>query len=689
MNITTSNTGVRGNFAGETGALSNLLVALLERQGLSVRELPTRKSDWDWLLRSFDRAFADMAALEVQANRASAMAEEELSVLQASLKANSDQINSALKDTKLSQQTLDVAGIGWFVFDLQSSNIAVNAGLAGMLGLEKTGIEMPLAVLRHSLSEQDQPVLLNAIARASASSEQVEFEFRPQSNRFEERWFTCRLKSFKEAGSESRKMLGVVLDVTRRRHAEQRAINLASFDQLTRVCNRQHFFTFCRDKMAAPGSAEEPFALLFLSLDGFKELNDSMGHKAGDQLLQLIALRITSCMPDPTCVARYGTDEFLIMVKNACDVRHIQSLADSLLNQLSKPLTLEASDVSISAGIGVTFFPSHGVTLDRLLQNADTAMHKAKAAGRNGWMVFDESINAEISARFAMIDRLRNAIDSSHLDLAFQPLVDGQTGRILSVEALARWYDAELGPISPAIFIPLAESCGLIEAIGQFVLRQALKTMKGWDSEGTQEVILSVNFSAIQFSNPNFVEMIRDVLAEHGLPANRLQVEITESMMLSDIESCNTKLQALRRLGVTVAIDDFGTGYSSLAYLESLPITCIKIDRSFVAKIVDVDQRLPMIEAVIAIAKSLRMDVLAEGVETAVQRQTLLNLGCKMMQGYYFHRPMTASNTAQVLLGRTVESPARSSDALPTPDAKLFHQNMNELQQQWNQKVSW
>jgi diguanylate cyclase (GGDEF)-like protein len=658
MSILSRNIGGGGNLSRDSLALSNFLVSQLQKQGLTETQLPTRLSDWDWFLRSIDRAYTDVNALEVQSNRALKMADEEIDELKAALKQNASHNLSAQKDSQIAQQTLDVAGLGWFVFDPQSTNISVNAGLAGMLGLEKSGVDMPLAVLRHSFSEADQPMLIGAIAKASASNEQIEIEFRPQTQIANEKWFTCRLTAFVDADNNSRKVLGVVLDITRRRHAEQRAITLASFDQLTRVCNRQHFFSYCRDKMAANGSADEPFALLYLDLDGFKELNDSLGNKSGDQLLQLIAMRITSCMPDPTCVARYGADEFLIMVKNACDVRHIQGFVDGLLAQVSKPLNLEASDVAISASVGVAFFPAHGNSIDRLLQNADTAMHKAKASGRNSWAVYDESINSEVSARFAMINRLRTAINNNQLDLAFQPLVDGSDRSIKSVEALARWYDPELGPISPAIFIPLAESCGLIEAIGQFVLRQSIKTMKQWDSEGAQGVILSVNFSAIQFSNPNFVQMIRDVLTEHRLPANRLQVEITESMMLDDIDSCSVKLSALRQLGVSIAMDDFGTGYSSLAYLESLPIDCIKIDRSFVAKIADIAQRAPMIEAVIAIAKSLRMDVLAEGVETEIQRQTLLKMGCTMMQGYYFHRPMSAHKTGQLLLGNSSENSA-------------------------------
>jgi diguanylate cyclase (GGDEF)-like protein len=414
------------------------------------------------------------------------------------------------------------------------------------------------------------------------------------------------LISQSENGTSARKVIGIAIDITSVRKAELKAVSLASFDQLTRVCNRQHFFAFCRDKMAAPGSAEEPFALLYLDLDGFKKINDSLGSKAGDQLLQLIAMRITSCMPDPTCVARYAADEFLIMLKNACDVRHIQILIDSLLANVNKPLTLETADVSISASIGVSFFPAHGNTIDRLLQSADTALNKAKSSGRNSWVAYDESIDSQVSARFAMINRLRSAIANNQLDLAFQPLVNGDTKAIQSIEALARWYDAELGPVSPSIFIPLAESCGLIESIGQFVLRQALRTMKQWDSQGGQPITLSVNFSAIQFSNPNFVDMIRDVLEEHNLPAKRLQVEITESMMLDDIQSCSTKLQSLRGLGVNTAI-----------------------------------------------AKTLRMDVLAEGVETEVQRLTLLKMGCTMMQGYYFYRPMSATKTGELLLEKS------------------------------------
>jgi diguanylate cyclase len=655
MSISDRRIIARSGHSMEPVALSNFLVSQLQRQGLAANSLPTRQSDWDWFLQSIDRAYTDMTALEVQSNRATVMAEEELSALKSSFKLQSEKLIGVQKAAQLSQKSLENAGLGLFVFDAQTSNLSISTSLAKMLELDQATTDLPLATFRNSFEEQDQRLLLSSIAKASVSGEQIEIEFRLKSSNVDETWFSLRLTPYTENGAASRKVLGVALDITRVRKAELKAISLASFDQLTRVCNRQHFFAYCRDKMAAPGSAEEPFALLYLDLDGFKKLNDSLGSKAGDQLLQLIAMRITSCMPDPTCVARYGADEFLIMVKNACDVRHIQSLVDSLLANINKPLSLEVSDVSISASIGASFFPAHGNTLDRLLQSADTALNKAKSSGRNSWMVYDQSIDSQVSARFAMINRLRSAITNNQLDLAFQPLVNGDTKAIQSVEALARWYDAELGPVSPSVFIPLAESCGLIESIGQFVLRQSLKTMKAWDSQGGAAITLSVNFSAIQFSNPNFVQMIREVLEEHKLTANRLQVEITESMMLDDIESCSTKLQALRRLGVSIAIDDFGTGYSSLAYLESLPVDCIKIDKSFVSKIIDLNQRAPMIEAIIAIAKSLRMDVLAEGVETEVQRLTLLKMGCTMMQGYYFHRPMSTPKIGELLLGSSFE----------------------------------
>jgi diguanylate cyclase (GGDEF)-like protein len=641
----------RGALSKEPVALSNFLVSQLERQGLAANTLPSRQSDWDWFLQSVDRAYADINALEVQSNRATVMAEEELNGLKSHFKLQSEQLLDAQRQAHRSELTLENAGLGFFVFDQQSSNVLMSTGLAKMLELLKVETDLPLTTFRNSFEEQDQRLLLSSLAKASVSGEQVEMEFRLKGSGVSEKWFSLRLTPYTEDGMASRRVLGVTHDISRVRKAELKAQTLASFDHLTRVCNRQHFFALCRDKMAAPGSAEEPFALLYLDLDGFKKLNNSLGSKAGDHLLQLIAMRITSCMPDPSCVARYGADEFLIMVKNACDLRHIQSLIDAVLANVNKPLALEESEVTVSASIGVSFFPAHGVTIDRLLQSADTALNKAKASGRNSWTVYDESIDSQVSARFAMINRLRSAIANNQLDLAFQPLVNGDTKSIQSVEALARWYDAELGPVSPSIFIPLAESCGLIESIGQFVLKAALRTIKEWDAQGGQPIALSVNFSAIQFSNPNFVDMIRDVLVEHSLPASRLQVEITESMMLDDVKSCGTKLQALRRLGVSIAIDDFGTGYSSLAYLESLPIDCIKIDKSFVSKIIDLNQRAPMIEAIIAIAKSLRMDVLAEGVETEVQRLTLLKMGCNMMQGYYFHRPMSKLKTGELLLG--------------------------------------
>jgi diguanylate cyclase (GGDEF)-like protein len=650
MSISDRRSGIRGGQSMEPVALSHFLVSQLQRQGLAANALPTRQSDWDWFLQSIDRAFTELSAVEVQSNRATVMVEEELSAQKTTFKVQSEQLLGARQTAQLAQQSLEIAGLGLFVFDVQKSTLAVNAGLTKMLDIGQTTLDLPLATFRNSLKTEDQRLFLNSLAKASSSDEKIEMEFRLNSSDVEEKWFNLRLNSHSESATASRKVIGVVNDITRVRKAEQKAISLASFDQLTRVCNRQHFFAFCRDKMAAPGSAEEPFALLYVDLDGFKNINDSLGSKAGDQLLQVVAMRITSCMPDPTCVARYGADEFLIMVKNANDVQHVQLLIDSLLANINKPLTLDTSEVSISASIGVSFFPAHGSTLDRLLQSADTALNKAKSSGRNSWVAYNESIDSQVSARFAMINRLRSAIANNQLDLAFQPLVNGETKEIQSVEALARWYDAELGPVSPSIFIPLAESCGLIESIGQFVLRQSLKTMKEWDSKGGHPITLSVNFSAIQFSNPNFVDMIRDVLEEHRLPANRLQVEITESMMLDDIQSCSTKLQALRRLGVSIAIDDFGTGYSSLAYLESLPVDCIKIDKSFVSKIIDLHHRAPMIEAIIAIAKTLRMDVLAEGVETEVQRLTLLKMGCTLMQGYYFHRPTSAPQTGELLI---------------------------------------
>jgi diguanylate cyclase (GGDEF)-like protein len=646
----------RGGLSVERQALSSYLVSQLQCQGLAANTLPTRQSDWDWFLHSIDRAFTDLSAVEVQSNRATVMAEEELTALKSTFRNQTEQLLNAEQTAQIAQQSLDLAGMGLFVFDVQKATLSVSTGLVKMLELDHTAGDLALATFRNAFETQDQRIFLSLLAKASTSDEKIEMEFQLNSADAEERWFRLRLMSRSESVTAARKVLGVVLDITRVRKAEQKAISLASFDQLTRVCNRQHFFAFCRDKMAALGSIEEPFALLYLDLDSFKSLNDSLGSKAGDQILQLIAMRITSCMPDPTCVARYGADEFLIMVKNACDVRHIQVLIDSLIANINKPFSLDNAEVSISVSIGVSFFPAHGNTIDRLLQSADTALNKAKESGRNSWTVYDESIDSQVSARFAMINRLRSAIANNQLDLAFQPLVNGDSKAIQAVEALARWYDAELGPVSPSVFIPLAESCGLIESIGQFVLRQALKTMKEWDAQGGPPITLSVNFSAIQFSNPNFVGMIRDVIKEHRLPANRLQVEITESMMLDDVQSCSAKLHDLRRLGVSIAIDDFGTGYSSLAYLENLPVECIKIDKSFVSKIIDLNQRNPMIEAIIAIAKSLRMDVLAEGVETEVQRLTLLKMGCNLMQGYYFYRPMSALKTGELLLGTSITS---------------------------------
>ncbi|WP_018229101.1 bifunctional diguanylate cyclase/phosphodiesterase [Methyloversatilis universalis] len=450
-----------------------------------------------------------------------------------------------------------------------------------------------------------------------------------------------------------------IRDLTTRKKSEARIAHLALHDPLTDLPNRRLFLELANKAMGHAQRTNERFGILAIDLDGFKTVNDMHGHAAGDELLRTVARRIQSELRDADVVARFGGDEFAILQSFTTQPRQAMALAERLLETLQTPIRLADAEVAISASIGVALYPDDGATTEDLLRNADTAMYRAKADGKATCRFFEAQMDAALESRRRLEFRLRHAITSETLEIAFQPLVGSRDGHPVAFEALVRWNDAELGYISPADFIPVAEETGLILPIGEFVLRRACMEAASW----SQPLSVAVNLSAVQFRRRGLVDMVQRALTESGLPGERLELEVTESLLIDNRDEVLRTLTALKEMGIRIAMDDFGTGYSSLSYLQSFPFDKIKIDRSFVTDLEADSQNASIVRAVASMGRSLQMQVVAEGVETRSQAALLKDLDCDELQGYLIARPMPAAEIEAFLQ----EHPARVSPADAAP----------------------
>jgi diguanylate cyclase (GGDEF)-like protein len=440
------------------------------------------------------------------------------------------------------------------------------------------------------------------------------------------------------------------------RLAESRAQRLALHDDLTGLPNRAAFMDLVAESVARARGLGSRFAMLFLDLDGFKEINDSLGHDAGDDLLRQVSLRIRACLRQADRLARFGGDEFLVLIDPVRGRREVEAVTRKILRAVATPLKLDGLMATVSASIGIAMFPEDGDDPSRLLKNADAAMYQAKQAGRNALRFYAPRINASLREKIALSNDLHAAVACGELDVAYQPIVDGATGRVLGFEALARWCHAERGMVPPEVFVPIAEEAGLIGTIGESVLARACAQMVAWSAgrrrgaDRRDGPYVSVNVSPVQLREEGFGRSLRSLLAEVGLPPSRLQIELTEGTVMEDPERAVRVLGALSAAGVRIALDDFGTGHSSLAYLRTFPIDCIKIDRAFVHDLGRRDRQAAIVPAIVAIARSLDAGVVAEGVETDAQREALLAMGCRAMQGYLFSRPLPADECGERFL---------------------------------------
>ncbi len=428
-------------------------------------------------------------------------------------------------------------------------------------------------------------------------------------------------------------------DITQRRQAEAQITYLAHHDGLTGLVNRRYFHEQLKSALARAERHGSRLGVLCLDLDGFKDVNDSLGHPIGDALLREVGTRIKESAREGDVVARLGGDEFAILQVDVEGPESSSAMATRLIECLSRPYVLDGSEVVISASIGIVMGPMNDCAADDLMKNADLALYRAKAEGRRGFRFFEADMDLEIKARRALEVDLRKAMAHGEFQLYFQPIVDVRTLQVSGFEALLRWHHPARGMVSPAEFIPVAEDIGLISALGEWVLRQACAEAATWPGR----ITVAVNLSPAQFKTNNLVEAVQRALTATGLSASRLELEITETVLLSESDATLMTLHQLRTLGIRIAMDDFGTGYSSLSYLRSFPFDKIKIDQSFVRELSTRPDCITIVGSIAALGSSLGMTTTAEGVETADQFAQLRSVGCDQVQGYLFDRPQPAN----------------------------------------------
>jgi diguanylate cyclase (GGDEF)-like protein/PAS domain S-box-containing protein len=453
----------------------------------------------------------------------------------------------------------------------------------------------------------------------------------------------------KDAKGQYRGRIFYFRDITERKKAEEQVQFLAYYDALTRLPNRTLLYDRLQKALASARRRGNKIGVLYLDLDRFKDINDSLGHSVGDLLLQEVARRLKTWAREQDTIARVGGDEFLIVLSELNDVAGAAIAAQRIVNMTAAEFAVQEHTLSVSCSIGVSLFPEHGKDCETLIKNADAAMYSAKAHGRNNFKFFTADMNAEVVERLTLENSLRPALDRKELFLMYQPQMDLVTGRVTGLEALLRWQHPTLGLVPPDKFIRIAENSGLIVPIGEWVLRTACSQARRWQEEGHTALSIAVNVSAVQFRQEGFCELIRRILHETGLAPQFLELELTESLLLANADVMLSVVRELRSTGIMLAIDDFGTGYSSFSYLRQFPISKFKIDRSFIADVAVNPDDAAITAAIISMAKSLKLKVIAEGVETEAQMSFLRAHHCDEIQGYYFSRPLAVDKVAEKL----------------------------------------
>lgn len=532
------------------------------------------------------------------------------------------------------------AVIGIFQATPDGHPISINRAMADIHGYSSP--EELIANVRNAVQElfvdPHRMIEVMRLLRGNDTVRDVELELYRKDR--SKRWALANIRAVRDALGKVILIEGTMSDITERKHAQEQVNYLAYYDALTGLANRTLLQDRLSQALAGATRRSEKVALLFLDLDRFKIINDSLGHSFGDLLLKEVAARLTDLARAQDTVARIGGDEFLIALTGIKDIPDIAVATDRIMNAITSGFLIQGRQFHISGSIGVSIFPEHGQDSETLIKNADAAMYIAKENGRNAYRFFSDDMNAQVVERMTLEHGLRTALDNHQLFLVYQPEADISTGQIIGYEALLRWNHPELGLVPPDRFIRVAENSGLIVPIGEWVLKTACQAARYWQDQGLLPVPVAVNVSAIQFRHDGFLDAVLRVLQETGLAPCYLELELTESLLMANLDVTHSVLRSLQAIGVKLSIDDFGTGYSSLSYLRQFHVGKLKIDRSFVRNIPSNTDDAAITTAIIGMAKNLNLKVIAEGVENNDQLAFLRAHGCDEVQGYYLSKPL-------------------------------------------------
>ena len=542
--------------------------------------------------------------------------------------------------------------LGWAVFDSTHEGVLVSDAQGRIVHVNRAFVEItgyqPEEVLGFNPSKfksgRHGPEFYQQMYRSILSAGQWSGEIwnRRKSGEIYPQWQSIR--GIKDESGELRHFVAVFSDLTAIKRSEQELTQLAHYDALTQLPNRLLFTDRTAQALVTARSSKRGCGLLLIDLDHFKNINDSLGHTLGDEVLRAVADRLKGLFDDSDLtLARLGGDEFGLLVKNCPQMVQAAALAQRIIDAFKEPFMLEGHRLFITASIGISLFPDDAQSAGQLLRNADSALFKAKSNGREGYALYTQELTAHAQHRVELASELRRAIEQQELRVFYQPVHDLGTRRIKGLEALVRWQHPRRGMVSPAEFIPIAEQSGLIAAIDAWVLNTACCQMQRWVEQGLEISFVAVNVSSRLFVHGDLDVRVAQALEDSGLDPAFLELEITESAVMDDPDQAIEQMHRLRELGVRLAIDDFGTGYSSLLRLKRMPVQKLKIDQGFVAGLPEADDDISIVRAIIALAKSMGMRVLAEGVEQAEQAAFLLENGCELGQGYWFARPAPAT----------------------------------------------
>lgn len=544
------------------------------------------------------------------------------------------------EELRIRERAIEASTHGVAIIDITKNNnpiIYINKAFERITGYkEEYAIGQNLPHLQGAKRDQVNQKRI-ALAIRELREETVEIEsYRRNGEMF---WCELSVAPVSDSAGKVKHYVCILNDITQRREMEQQLVKQATHDFLTELPNRVLLMDRVEQAILQAKKKKSLLAFLFLDLDRFKLTNDTLGHSIGDKLLQAVSNRLLIATDDFDTVSRLGGDEFVILLPDLNSEKQAQDRAEEILKLLEKPFQVDQHNLKITGSIGISYYPKDGLDYESLMKSADLSMYNAKDTGRNSFKVFDQEMNRRVINHMQLDYALRDALQKKEFYLVYQPLIDLRLNKVIGFEALIRWQSHLLGQVSPTEFIAMAEENGLIIDIGNWVLEEACKQVLRWHNAGNPDFCVAVNISGRQFKQNNLPEVVEGILRKTGLAPKFLEVELTESLLVNDIDNAVAKMYQLKDMGAKLVIDDFGTGYSSLSYLKQFPVDKLKIDRSFISELVNQENDAAIARAIINLGHSLNLEVLAEGVETELQKEFIIKNGCDYAQGYLFKPP--------------------------------------------------